>query len=80
VEKPWSGGRGEIYPCAVLLDGEFGGYKDTVNGVPTMIGKNGAERIIDLTLNQCERQLFRKSIESVNSLLNVLREKNFFEA
>ncbi len=68
----------QIFPCAVLLDGEFGGYKDTVNGVPVILGENGAEKIVEVTLNECEKQLFKKSVESVNKLLKVLKEKNFF--
>ncbi len=38
-----------ILPCAVWLDGEYG-LKDTVAGVPVKIGKNGMEKIIEITL------------------------------
>ena len=38
-----------ILPCAVWLDGEYG-LKDTVAGVPVKIGKNGMEKIIEVTL------------------------------
>ncbi len=67
----------QIFPCAVMLEGEFGGYKDTVNGVPVILGESGAERIVEVTLNECEKQLFQKSVGSVNSLIDVLKE-NFF--
>ena len=38
----------QIYPCAVMLDGEYG-YTNTVSGVPVMIGANGAEKVIEKT-------------------------------
>ena len=68
----------QIYPCAVYLDGEYG-YHDIVNGVPTTLGKNGAENVIEISLNHCEREQFRKSINSVQMLIDVLNKKNFFE-
>jgi malate dehydrogenase len=69
----------QIFPCAVLLDGEYGGYTDTVNGVPIILGKNGMEKIIEVTLNKCERDMFKKSVASVDSLINTLKNKNFFK-
>ncbi len=68
----------QIYPCAVYLDGEYG-YHDIVNGVPTTLGKNGAENVIEISLNHCEREQFRKSVDSVQMLIDVLNEKNFFK-
>ncbi len=68
----------QIYPCAVYLDGEYG-YHDIVNGVPTTLGKNGAENVIEISLNHCEREQFRKSVNSVQMLIDVLNEKKFFE-
>lgn len=65
-----------IFPCAVLLDGEYG-YQDTVNGVPVVLGANGVEKIVELPLNLNEQHQFARSVESVNRLLNVLR-KDFF--
>ena len=65
-----------IFPCAVLLDGEYG-YHDTVNGVPVVLGANGVEKIIELPLNETEKAQFAKSVDSVNKLLEVLK-KDFF--
>ncbi len=66
----------QIYPCAVYLEGQYG-FDDVVNGVPVTLGKNGAEEIIEISLNHCERELFRKSIDSVQVLIDILRDKNF---
>jgi malate dehydrogenase len=66
----------KIYPCAVLLDGEYG-YENIVGGVPAMLGSNGVEKIIELKLNDEQKTLFENSINSVKSLVDVLEEKFF---
>jgi malate dehydrogenase len=66
----------KIYPCAVMLDGEYG-YENIVGGVPVMLGSNGIEKIIELNLNNEQKELFEKSINSVKELANTL-EKKFF--
>jgi len=68
----------QIHPCAIYLDGEYG-YSDIVSGVPVMIGANGAEKIITVTLNKEEEEMFKKSCSSVQSLIDTLKNNNFFE-
>jgi len=68
----------QIHPCAVYLDGEYG-YSDIVSGVPVMIGANGAEKIITVTLNKEEKEMFARSCSSVQSLIDTLKNNNFFE-
>ena len=68
----------EVYPCAVLLEGEYG-YKDIVSGVPIMLGKNGVEKIIELNLTEEQKGLFKKSVSSVKELVDTLNKNNFFE-
>ena len=68
----------QIHPCAVMLEGEYG-YSDVVSGVPIMIGANGCEKIIEVTLNDVEKKMFKKSVDSVQSLINTLNENKFFE-
>jgi malate dehydrogenase len=68
----------QIHPCAVLLDGEYG-YRDVVSGVPIMLGANGAEKIIEVTLNDKEKAMFASSCASVQSLIDTLNKNNFFE-
>jgi len=67
----------QIHPCAIMLDGEYG-YSDVVSGVPIMIGANGAEKIIEVTLNEKEEAQFAKSVSSVQTLINTLNENKFF--
>ncbi len=68
----------QIHPCAVYLDGEYG-FSDVVSGVPVMIGANGAEKIIEVTLDDKEKAMFAKSCASVQTLIDTLNENNFFE-
>jgi malate dehydrogenase len=68
----------KIYPCATLLSGEYG-YEDVVNGVPVMLGKNGVEKIIEVSLNESERKQFDRSVKSVQELLEVLRKNQFIK-
>ena len=68
----------QIYPCAVMLDGEYG-YKDVVSGVPVMIGANGAEKVIEANLNDDQDRKFAKSVGSVKQLIDALYTNNFYE-
>ncbi len=68
----------QIHPCAVYLEGEYG-FSDVVSGVPVMLGANGAEKIIEITLNAAEREMFKSSCASVETLIQTLNKNNFFE-
>ena len=68
----------QIHPCAVYLDGEYG-FSDVVSGVPVMIGANGAEKIIEVTLDDKEKAMFARSCASVQTLIDTLNENKFFE-
>ena len=68
----------QIHPCAIMLDGEYG-YSNVVSGVPIMIGANGAEKVIEVTLDEKEKEMFANSVASVQSLIDTLDENNFFE-
>lgn len=67
----------QIHPCAVLLDGEYG-YNDVVTGVPLVLGAAGVEKIFAVTLNDEQTVKFSKSVASVTCMIDVLKNKNFF--
>jgi malate dehydrogenase len=67
----------QIYACAALLEGEYG-YDDVVTGVPIVLGANGIEKVIEVTLNDQEKALFDKSVGSVKGLIQTLHERNFY--
>ena len=66
----------KIIPCSVMLSGEYG-LNDLCLGVPVIIGKSGVEEIIEINLNEIEKEKLQKSAASVkemnyslNNLLN----------
>ncbi len=61
--------RKQVIPVATYLDGEYG-HSDVTIGVPAVIGKNGVEKIIELELNDEERQVFDTGIQSVKSAIS----------
>lgn len=67
----------KIYSCSTLLEGEYG-HSNVTTGVPVMLGSNGAERIIKVTLDRCEMKQFDHSATSVKNLIDVLYKNNFF--
>ena len=62
-----------VLPCAAYCDQEYGvgGY---YVGVPVVLGKNGVERIIELTLEPEERAAFQKSVDAVQGLVATMAE------
>lgn len=59
-----------ILPAIAYLEGEYG-YNDLYLGVPTVIGGNGIESIIELPLTADEKRALDKSVESVQSVLKI---------
>ena len=45
---------------------------DICIGVPVVVGKNGWEKIIDLNLNDSEKELFKKSADAVRNMNDAL--------
>ena len=59
-----------ILPCAAYCNNEYdvGGY---FVGVPVKLGRKGIEKVIELKLNDGEKEAFRKSVEHVKNLVAV---------
>jgi malate dehydrogenase len=57
-----------LIPCAAYCDKEYGvgGY---YVGVPVILGSNGIEKIIELSLTESEKAAFQKSVDAVKSLV-----------
>ncbi|WPY99214.1 malate dehydrogenase [Christiangramia sp. OXR-203] len=63
----------KMFPCSALLEGEFG-LNDLCIGVPVILGKNGIEKIVEIELNDAEKNKMKESAEGVkktNGLLDV---------
>ncbi|MDH3610940.1 MAG: malate dehydrogenase [Nitrosopumilus sp.] len=61
--------RKQVIPVATYLDGEYG-HSDVTIGVPAIIGKNGVEKIIELDLNDKEKQAFDAGVKSVKDAIS----------
>lgn len=62
----------KMFPCSVLLEGEYG-LNDLSIGVPCILGKNGIEQIVEVSLSDAEKAKMTESAEGVkatNALLN----------
>ena len=57
----------KIIPCSVMLSGEYG-LNDLCLGVPVIIGKSGVEEIIEINLNEIEKEKLQKSATSVKNM------------
>lgn len=66
-----------IFPVCALLNGEYG-LKDIYLGVPAILGKNGLEKIIELHLNEQEKELLNQSAKSVKEVMEVLDGMKLF--
>lgn len=56
-----------VLPVAAHLTGQYG-VKDMYVGVPTIIGANGVEQIIEIQLDKEEQAAFEKSVAAVQGL------------
>ena len=65
----------KLIPSCVALEGEYG-QNDICIGVPTIIGRNGAEKIVEVELNAAEKALFVASADAVRKTNDVLKEIN----
>jgi malate dehydrogenase len=61
----------KVYPCSTLLNGEYG-ESDICLGVPTVIGKNGIEEIINIELSEEEKAKFKESALAVREINKAL--------
>jgi malate dehydrogenase len=61
----------KVFPCSVLLEGEYG-FNDICLGVPVVLGKNGIEEIINISLNDAEKASMIESAQGVRSVNELL--------
>ncbi|MED3103003.1 malate dehydrogenase, partial [Bacillus thuringiensis] len=60
-----------ILPSIAYLEGEYG-YHDLYLGVPTLLGGNGIEKVIELDLTADEKAALDKSVASVRNVMAAL--------
>jgi malate dehydrogenase len=60
-----------VLPVCIQLDGEYG-IHNCYLGVPVVLGKNGVEKVIELDLNDQEKELLDTSRKHVKEVMDVL--------
>src|SRR5690606_17036694 len=60
-----------VLPSIAYLEGEYG-YEGIYLGVPTILGKEGIEQVIELELTDEEKAALEKSANSVRDVMKVL--------
>jgi len=61
----------KIFPCSALLEGEFG-LNDLSIGVPCVLGANGIEKIVEISLSDAEKAKLAESAEGVKKTNGLL--------
>ena len=61
----------KIFPCSTLLEGEYG-LNDLCIGVPVVLGRSGIEQIVEIELNDAEKDHLATSAEGVKKTNGLL--------
>ncbi|MGB0959985.1 MAG: malate dehydrogenase [Halocynthiibacter sp.] len=61
-----------LLPCAAWVDGALG-LNGMYVGVPTVIGANGIEKVVDIKLNKDEQAMFDNSVNAVQGLVDACK-------
>jgi malate dehydrogenase len=60
-----------VLPCAALCQGEFG-IDNLFVGVPVKLGKDGVEEIVEIDLDDAEKEQLRQSADAVRELVDAM--------
>jgi malate dehydrogenase len=61
----------KIFPCSTYLEGEYG-LKDICIGVPVVLGRNGIEKVVEIKLNDAEKNHLTESAAGVTKTNGLL--------
>ncbi len=73
MAKSYLKDKKRVLPVAAQLTGQYG-LNDLYVGVPAVIGANGVERIVEFPMDDAEKAMFAKSVESVQGLLEACKQ------
>jgi len=62
-----------IMPVGTVLNGQYG-IKDVLVNVPTVVGGNGAEKVLELKITDRELELLKHSAEQVRAVINEVKD------
>ncbi len=64
--------KNKILPCAAYLEGEYG-INDLYFGVPVKLGANGVEEVVEIDLNDEEKEAIKNSEAAVRNVIDLLK-------
>ncbi len=62
----------KLFPCSTLLEGEYD-LKDICIGVPVILGRNGIEKVVEIELDQAEKDKMQESADGVRKTNGLLQ-------
>ena len=62
----------KMIPCSLMLNGEYG-QSDICLGVPAIIGANGVEKIVEISLTDAEKADFETAADAVRNINSDLK-------
>ena len=62
-----------VLPCAAYLNGQYG-VDNLYVGVPVVLGANGVEKIVEIEFDASEKEMFAKSVASVQGLVDACKK------
>ena len=65
--------QNRLLPCCVYADGQYG-LKDVYIGLPTVLGRQGVKKIVDLKLDDAEKAALTKSAESIKENIEAMNK------
>jgi len=66
-----------LLPCCSYLNGEYG-FTGFFFGAPTILGKKGVEKVIELPLNDEEKAMLKKSAEELKTQVQEIEDKKMY--
>lgn len=62
-----------LLPCCVYANGEYG-LKDVYVGLPTVLGRSGVRKIVELNLAADDQAALKKSADSIRENIDVMKQ------
>jgi len=73
MAKSYLKDKKRVLPCAAWLTGQYG-VDGLYVGVPVVIGAGGVERVVEFPMDESEKAMFAKSVESVRGLVDACKQ------
>lgn len=65
--------QNRLLPCAVLANGEYG-LNDVYVGLPTVLGKGGVKKVVEVKLGDDEQAALKKSADSIRENIDAMNK------